>query len=512
MTTYYKGNNIGLSFDGTGWSFNNLPQNFIDPDAFSTPDPVFPTAPTETTTPDDSTPDPCPPGYVYDETLKQCVPDPNYQNPFRQDNNQGGGQDDNTGSPELPSFPNIEQYQPGVTGGRSYVPTEDSGIDYSIFNYSTLPSERQSKTMNEFMLISYGIDKGYLSYDDEKDAYRKIQFKESITPNERRVIDNNWALSLLSADNYRNYRDYFDLLENGYKNSTSENVFKKFFSPKNNLDGNMIFKEKSTRGGRLGYVTYVNFSDDFKKKINQAMSIKDKQGNVKGIIDREGNVNVRADDQGGYYNSDGKFISGTTGQVTGGSLIQGMQYLINLQNSGIQLSPKLQKRLLKGINSKALSFKQKQDYANILGYDTWDNAYKDLSKAVSDDNWWKKDDDAIIPLKDTAPTPISTEGDIVSDDGTITDPSGDTYTPTGDGQGYTFESGSDTSYTPGGQGSGTTYNPSGSGGTSYGTGRGGTSKTKTPSQTSGAPANYGGNIPPATGNTPGFSGNPFIDR
>ena len=477
MTTYYKGNNIGLSFDGTGWSFNNLPQNFIDPDAFSTPDPVFPTAPTETTTPDDSTPDPCPPGYMYDKTLKQCVPDPNYQNPFRQDTNQGGGQDDNTGTGLTP-FPDIQPAGP-LSGGRSYVPTEDSGIDYSIFNYSTLPSARQSKTMNEFMLISYGIDKGYLSYDDEKDAYRKIQFKESITPNERRAIDNNWALSLLSADNYRNYRDYFDLLENGYKNSTSENVFKKFFSPKNNLDGNMIFKEKSTRGGRLGYVTYVNFSDDFKKKINQAMSIKDIQGNVKGIIDREGNVNVRADDQGGYYNSDGKFISGTTGQVTAGSLIQGMQYLINLKNSGIQLSPNLQKRLLKGINSKALSDKQKQEYASILGYDKWNDAYKDLSKAVSSDDWWKKDDDAIIPLKDTTPTPIGTEGDIVSDDGTITDPSGDTYTPTGDG-GYTY-----TSSSPKPPVEQTTQS-----GVKYGAGRG----KSVDAGTGGTPVNYGGNV------------------
>ena len=93
MTTYYKGNNIGLSYDAAAgtWSFNNTPQDFIDPNAFSTPDPKFPTAPTTPTTPTEPEQDPCPPGYVYDETLKQCVPDPNYQNPFRQDNNQGGG-------------------------------------------------------------------------------------------------------------------------------------------------------------------------------------------------------------------------------------------------------------------------------------------------------------------------------------------------------------------------------------------------------------------------------------
>ena len=92
MTIFYKGNNIGLSYNAAAgtWSFNNTPQDFIDPNAFSTPDPKFPTAPTTPTDPSDPTPDPCPPGYVYDETLKQCVPDPNYQNPFRQDT-QGGG-------------------------------------------------------------------------------------------------------------------------------------------------------------------------------------------------------------------------------------------------------------------------------------------------------------------------------------------------------------------------------------------------------------------------------------
>ena len=94
MQTYYKGNNIGLNFDAAAgtWSFSNLPQDFIDPNAFSSPDPEFPTAPTEPTTPTDPTPDPCPPGYVYDETLQQCVPDPNVERNFL-GNQQGEGQD-----------------------------------------------------------------------------------------------------------------------------------------------------------------------------------------------------------------------------------------------------------------------------------------------------------------------------------------------------------------------------------------------------------------------------------
>jgi len=82
MSTY-KGNNIGLTFDGTGWSYTNLAQDFIDTSAFSTEEPEFPTA-TQPTTPDEEIPD-CPAGYVYDETLKQCVPDPSVQNSYMQE-------------------------------------------------------------------------------------------------------------------------------------------------------------------------------------------------------------------------------------------------------------------------------------------------------------------------------------------------------------------------------------------------------------------------------------------
>ena len=82
MTTYYKGNNIGLNYDAANatWSFSNEPQDFIDTSSFSTTDPDFPTAPVDDTPPEEDTPT-CPPGYVYDETLQQCVPDPQYQAP-----------------------------------------------------------------------------------------------------------------------------------------------------------------------------------------------------------------------------------------------------------------------------------------------------------------------------------------------------------------------------------------------------------------------------------------------
>ena len=80
MTSYYKGNNIGLNYDAANatWSFVNEPNDFIDPDSFSTEDPAFDYTPPPGDD-DDQEDTTCPPGYIYDETLKQCVPDPNYQ-------------------------------------------------------------------------------------------------------------------------------------------------------------------------------------------------------------------------------------------------------------------------------------------------------------------------------------------------------------------------------------------------------------------------------------------------
>lgn len=79
---YYKGNNIGLNYDAaTGtWVFNNEPQDFVDTNAFSTPDPEFEMAPVVDDEEEED--DNCPEGYIYDSTLKQCVPDPSVQNNY----------------------------------------------------------------------------------------------------------------------------------------------------------------------------------------------------------------------------------------------------------------------------------------------------------------------------------------------------------------------------------------------------------------------------------------------
>ena len=92
---YYKGNNIGLNYDAANgtWSFSNEPQDYIDTNAFSTPDPVFDYTPPPADEADDEEEIDCGVGYIYDNTLKQCVPDPSVQNNYNQQQNQSGGND-----------------------------------------------------------------------------------------------------------------------------------------------------------------------------------------------------------------------------------------------------------------------------------------------------------------------------------------------------------------------------------------------------------------------------------
>ena len=93
MTNYCKGTDIGLNYNAElgEWEFTNQAKNFIDTETFSSPDPEFPTAPPEDDE-EETTPD-CPDGYIYNETLKQCVPNPDYENTYRGDEQQqtGGG-------------------------------------------------------------------------------------------------------------------------------------------------------------------------------------------------------------------------------------------------------------------------------------------------------------------------------------------------------------------------------------------------------------------------------------
>ena len=144
-----------------------------------------------------------------------------------------------------------------------------------------------------------------------------------------------------------------------------------------------------------------------------------------------------------YYTEDGKFVA-ANGQVqAGGSLANGIQYLLSLENSGLKLPENLKQRLLKGINTQALSLSQKQTLAKQLGYSSWNQVQNQVNTALSDTDSWSNVvtdvKEVTEGVKEDVQPSILTEGDVVGDTGVVTTPEGDIYTPTDDGQGYTFE-------------------------------------------------------------------------
>ena len=78
MTTKYKGSTMGLNYNASTatWNFTNEANDFIDTDSFSSKDPDFKFASTTEQSDDTEENTNCPAGYIYDNTLKQCVPEP----------------------------------------------------------------------------------------------------------------------------------------------------------------------------------------------------------------------------------------------------------------------------------------------------------------------------------------------------------------------------------------------------------------------------------------------------
>ena len=97
----YPATNLQLTYDNDTdkWSFTEVAYNYPTGQTpswqgYTTPDTPFPTGDGADIPPaEDEDRDPCPPGYIYDEVLKQCIPDPNYQAPAYAGEPGGGGDD-----------------------------------------------------------------------------------------------------------------------------------------------------------------------------------------------------------------------------------------------------------------------------------------------------------------------------------------------------------------------------------------------------------------------------------
>ena len=360
MTTY-NGTNMGLeqNADGT-WVFTNPAQTFIDPASFSTPDPEFPTAPVDDEEEEDTT---CEEGFIYDNTLKQCVP-------------------------EVTEY---EQVYQGYTGTKEQeiIPGTGRLLDTNIspniggtnlFPYATTASTRAQ--MNEHMLLMEGVNKGWLQLIDKNNpslGYTKVPF------NERQGESIGWAGSAMKYFNRKSYDDYFKILNEGWQ-PEGDGLWDKFLQGNNVYSLQYSMRKSSVDGPVDMQLEVYNYSPEFQAKIDQATKINN------GMIDRDGNVNINADGKGGYYNEDGKFVN-EYGQVSAsGSLSSGLSYLFNLEKSGLKLPENLKQRLIKDINTKALSYQQQINLAKQLGYNTWQEVVNKANNAISNSDAWSMAD------------------------------------------------------------------------------------------------------------------------
>ena len=85
MTT---GTNLKLTYDeaNDSWSYQNVDYEYPSSgtpswSGYTSPDPDFEFAPPPPDENEQNNDTVCPPGYIYDEILKQCLPDPNYRAP-----------------------------------------------------------------------------------------------------------------------------------------------------------------------------------------------------------------------------------------------------------------------------------------------------------------------------------------------------------------------------------------------------------------------------------------------
>ena len=118
MTTY-PATNLKLTYDDATdtWSYTEHAYSYTSPptptwSGYTSSDPDFEPAPDTPDTQDTPETQECPPGYIYDNTLKQCVPDPNYVPSWlqQQRQNEGGGDNNFSDTNKIPSNEQKEEW------------------------------------------------------------------------------------------------------------------------------------------------------------------------------------------------------------------------------------------------------------------------------------------------------------------------------------------------------------------------------------------------------------------
>ena len=161
----YSSTNLRLTYDNNTnqWSYTEADYEYANPtpptwSGYTSSDPDFEFAPEVPDTPTDPNTDPCPAGYIYDNTLKQCVPDPNYA-PRQWMNEPTGGNDNNFS--DTNKIPSNEQKEEWIANKdaksyidnlkeRGFVKTGDDGKLY--FKKDNLGSALAGAALSRFGL------------------------------------------------------------------------------------------------------------------------------------------------------------------------------------------------------------------------------------------------------------------------------------------------------------------------------------------------------------------------
>ena len=113
----YPSTNLRLTYDNNTneWSYTEADYEYANPtpptwSGYTSKDPDFKFAPEESETNQPPSQDPCPEGYIYDNTLKQCVPDPNYAPRQWRGEPTGGSNDNFSDTNKIPSNEQKEEW------------------------------------------------------------------------------------------------------------------------------------------------------------------------------------------------------------------------------------------------------------------------------------------------------------------------------------------------------------------------------------------------------------------
>ena len=185
MTT---GTNLQLTYDeaNDSWSYQNVDYEYPSGSTnswsgFTSPDPEFEYTPPDQDDQEQDNSTVCPPGYIYDETLKQCLPDPNYRAPAYAGEPTGRTEEDQP-DPVFKSFDastpegRKDMFEHGRDKGYFTTDTKKGGA----YEFQGAPVEPTKSLLSP--LFQFGRDRQYNRYINELNRENNKRIAAGQTP------------------------------------------------------------------------------------------------------------------------------------------------------------------------------------------------------------------------------------------------------------------------------------------------------------------------------------------